>query len=235
QFLRSEKYISDYNEVVSLGTRNSQTRTADQTEVGIFWGYDGAPKLGVPPRLYNQVVRVIAIKKNNTLQQNAQLFAFVNYAMADAGISAWETKYYYELWRPILGVRQGSPTTRAIPNWLPLGAPADGGGDNFTPPFPSYVSGHSTFGSAAFEMLRLFYGTDQFQFQFQSDEYNGATKDSITGRVRPNRTRSYERFSQAEEENFLSRIYLGVHWRIDQEEGRTMGRKIAKYIYDKLT
>ncbi|CAF3411370.1 unnamed protein product [Rotaria socialis] len=235
QYLRSEKYISDYNEVVSLGTRNSQTRTADQTEVCIFLCYDGAPKLGVPPRLYNQVVRVIAIKKNNTLQQNAQLFAFVNYAMADAGISAWETKYYYELWRPILGVRQGSPTTRAIPNWLPLGAPADGGGDNFTPPFPSYVSGHSTFGSAAFEMLRLFYGTDQFQFQFQSDEYNGATKDSITGRVRPNRTRSYERFSQAEEENFLSRIYLGVHWRIDQEEGRTMGRKIAKYIYDKLT
>jgi len=231
QYLNSQKYIKDYNEVVRLGTLNSTFRTADQTEIGIFWGYDGAPKIGVPPRLYNQVVRVIAIQRNNTPQRNARLFALVNYAMADAGISAWETKYYYGLWRPILGVRQGSSSTSAIPNWMPLGAPSDGAGDNFTPPFPSYVSGHSTFGSAVFEILRLFYGTDNMQFQLKSDEYNGITKDSITNQTRPVRTRYYQSFTQAENENFLSRIYLGVHWRIDQEEGKKMGRKVAAYVF----
>ncbi|CAF5098628.1 unnamed protein product, partial [Rotaria sp. Silwood1] len=181
QYLDSEKYVNDYDEVVSLGTRTSQDRTVDQTEIGIFWGYDCAPKVGVPPRLYNQIVRVIAIQKNKKLEENARLFALVNYAMADAGISAWETKYYYGFWRPIYGIRQGTRRTPAIPNWLPLGASADGTGENFTPPFPSYVSGHSTFGSATFEMLRLFYKTDQVHFEFQSDEYNGITKDSITG------------------------------------------------------
>ncbi|CAF3554271.1 unnamed protein product [Rotaria sp. Silwood1] len=235
QYLDSEKYVNDYDELVSLGTRTSQDRTVDQTEIGIFWGYDGAPKLGVPPRLYNQIVRVIAIQKNKKLEENARLFALVNYAMADAGISAWESKYYYGLWRPVYGIRQGTRRTPAIPNWLPLGASADGTGDNFTPPFPSYVSGHSTFGSATFEMLRLFYKTDQVHFEFQSDEYNGITKDSITGLVRPARTRQYQSFSQAEDENYRSRIYLGVHWPIDQEEGKIMGRNIASYIFKKMT
>ncbi|CAF2106623.1 unnamed protein product [Rotaria magnacalcarata] len=231
QYINSQNYINDYNEVVRLGSLNSAYRTADQTEIGIFWGYDGAPKIGVPPRLYNQVVRVIAIQKKNTVQQNARLFALANYAMADAAISAWESKYYYGLWRPIVAIRQGTRNTRSIPNWLPLGAPADGSGINFTPGFPSYVSGHATFGGAVFGILRLFYGTDTMKFQLQSDEYNGITKDSVTNKIRPVRTRYYQSFTQAEDENFLSRIYLGVHWRLDQEAGRTMGRQIASYVF----
>ncbi|CAF4123196.1 unnamed protein product, partial [Rotaria magnacalcarata] len=112
-----------------------------------------------------------------------------------------------------------------------LGAPADGSGINFTPGFPSYVSGHATFGGAVFGILRLFYGTDIMPFQLQSDEYNGITKDSVTNKIRPVRTRRYQSFTQAEDENFLSRIYLGVHWRLDQEAGRTMGRQIASYVF----
>ncbi|CAF3129634.1 unnamed protein product [Rotaria sp. Silwood2] len=235
QYLDSQKYINDYNQIVSLGSRNSQVRTADQTEIAIFWGYDGAPKIGVPRRVYNQVVRVIAMQKKNKLEENARLFALINYAIADAGIAAWETKYYSGFWRPIYGIRQGTRKTAAISNWLPLGSPADGAGDNFTPGFPSYVSGHSTFGSATFEMLRLFYKTDQIQFQFQSDEYNGKTNDSFTGQVRPERVRQYQTLPQAEDENYHSRIYLGVHWPNDQEEGKIMGQSIAKYIFNTLT
>lgn len=234
KFLNSARYINNYKEVSSLGALNSTVRTADQTEIGIFWGYDGAPKIGVPPRLYNQIVRVIAIQKSNTLQENARLFALVNYALADAGISSWETKYYYGLWRPIIGVRQGLASTGSLSNWTPLGAPSDGKGNNFTPGFPSYVSGHSTFGSATFQTLRLFYGTDNIRFQFQSDEFNGITIDSTTSQVRPPRTRNYRTLTQAEDENFLSRIYLGVHWRIDQEEGKIMGRNIASYIFNRF-
>jgi hypothetical protein len=57
-------------------------RTVDQTLIGIYWGYDGAKGLGTPPRLYNQIVRVIAAARGNTVAQNARLFALLNVAMA---------------------------------------------------------------------------------------------------------------------------------------------------------
>ena len=232
--LNSIRYARDFNEVKLFGAKNSTARTADQTEIGIFWAYDAAPKIGVPPRLYNQIIRVIAIQQKNTLEENARLFALANYAMGDAGIAAWDCKYYYNFWRPIAGIREGIQSNQRDPNWLPLGSQADGVGTDFTPPFPSYVSGHSTFGSAIFESLRQFYKTDSIKFKFQSDEFNGKTVDSNTGQVRPARTRYYESFTEAETENFVSRIYLGVHWRSDQEEGRTLGRNVAQFAYQKL-
>jgi hypothetical protein len=168
------------------------------------------------------------------VQENARLFALVNYALADAGIACWQAKYYYELWRPIVGIRRATGYTLADPSWLPLGAPSDNAGTDFTPGFPSYVSGHSTFGSACFETLRQFYKTDDMKFEFQSDEYNGKTIDSSTGKIRPAKSRKYQSFTEAETENFLSRIYLGVHWRIDQEEGQILGRKVAQFGFSKL-
>ena len=233
-FLTSNRYIKDYNEVKSFGSKASSARTNDQTEVGIFWAYDGVPKLGVPPRLYNQIVRVIAIQQRNTLAENARLFALTNYAMADAGIAAWDCKYFYNIWRPIVGIRQAQGYGQADPNWLPLGAPASNGASDFTPGFPSFVSGHSTFGSAVFEVLRLFYGTDRIPFRFQSDEFNGRTLDANTRQPRSSRTRSYRTFSEAETENYLSRVYLGVHWRFDQESGKIVGRQVGQHVFNRF-
>ncbi|NJL61919.1 MAG: vanadium-dependent haloperoxidase [Methylacidiphilales bacterium] len=147
-------------------------RSIDETLIGIFWAYDGAAELGTPPRLYNQIVRRVAIAKKNTPAENASLFALVNVAMADAGILAWEQKYIYELWRPVVGIREhdesmGPEPTESDndisdncdPLWLPLGAPnSNSNKKNFTPPFPAYPSGHATFGAAALHMTRLFYG-----------------------------------------------------------------------------
>ncbi|CAF1614509.1 unnamed protein product [Adineta ricciae] len=235
KYLNSTKYINEFNEIKSLGAKTSTVRSKDQTEIGIYWAYDGAPKLGVPPRLYNQIVRVIAIQQLNTLEANARLFALVNYAMADAGIAAWNAKYYYNFWRPIVGIRQGTGYTPGDPNWLPLGSPADNAGStDFTPGFPAYVSGHSTFGSATFESLRQFYNKDNIRFQFQSDEYNGKTFDSNTGKIRPAKIRAFQSLTEAETENYLSRIYLGVHWRSDQEEGQTLGRKVGQHAFRKF-
>ena len=225
-FLTSQKYIKDFNEVKSFGSKTSNVRTSDQTEIGIFWAYDGVPKLGVPPRLYNQIVRVIAIQQRNSLAENARLFALVNYAMADAGIAAWDCKYYYNIWRPIVGIRQAQGYRQADPNWLPLGAPASNGASDFTPGFPSFVSGHSTFGSAVFEILRLFYGTDRIPFRFQSDEFNGRTIDANTRQARNSRTRLYRTFS---------RVYLGVHWRFDQESGKILGRQVGQHVFNRLS
>ncbi|CAF4888314.1 unnamed protein product [Rotaria sp. Silwood1] len=234
-YLNSIDYAHEFDEIKRFGSKTSTVRTQDQTEIAIAWAYDGAPKVGVPPRVYNQVVRVIAIQQNNTMEKNARLFALINYALADVAIATWEAKYYYNFWRPILGVRQAIEPSLADPNWTPLGSPADGAGTDFTPPFPSFVSGHSTFGSACFEMLRLFYNRDNIRFRFQSDEYNGKTIDSNTGRVRPEKTRTYRSFTEAETENYLSRIYLGVHWRSDQEHGLILGRKVAKHVFNKMT
>lgn len=81
-------------------------RTAEETLVGVYWAYDGPRELGTPPRLYNQIVREVAMKKGNSVDDNARLFAFVNTAMGDAGILAWDQKYIHDVWRPVLGVRE---------------------------------------------------------------------------------------------------------------------------------
>jgi hypothetical protein len=161
-------------------------RTVDETVIGLFWAYDGPRELGTPPRLYNQIVREVAMNtinpitaSLNTVDENARLFALVNAAMGDAGILAWDQKYIHDVWRPVLGVREHDPSMGPAaptpednidndcdPDWLPLGAPHSNSyvpqtgrfDKNFTPPFPAYPSGHATFGAAALHMVRLFYG-----------------------------------------------------------------------------
>jgi hypothetical protein len=150
-------------------------RTPDQTLIGIYWGYDGANRLGTPPRLYNQIVREVALARDNTEAQNARLFAYVNAALGDAGILAWEQKYCHDFWRPVVGIREHDETLGPAaphgtitnvnlrdgdPAWLPLGAPSTNsvGMKNFTPNFPAYPSGHATFGAAALHITRMFYG-----------------------------------------------------------------------------
>ncbi|CAF4974365.1 unnamed protein product [Rotaria sp. Silwood1] len=205
EFLNSTEYINAYELLKSIGSRFSTTRTAEQTQIANFWGYDGGPKIGPAPRLLNQVVRVIAIQMKNTLVENAHLFALINYVLADTRISTFNTKYHYAFWRPIVAIRKGAPRTPADSNWTPLGAPADGNGDNFTPAHPSYTSGHVSSASGTFEILRRFYRRDKILFALQSDEYNGKTNDSITGTVRPAITRYYQSFKQAEMETYFAR------------------------------
>ena len=204
--LTSQQYAAAYNEVKNYGGDGITTptlRTPEETEIGIFWGYDGSPGLSTPPRFYNQIAETIAIQQGNTEVQNARFFALINFSMADAGIACWGDKYQFEFWRPVTGIRAGDLDGNAITvgdaNWTPLGAPNDnGGGTNFTPAFPSYASGHATFGAALFETMTKFYGTDKISFTIGSDEFNGITKDQ-NGNVRPVVTRSFTSFSQAEE------------------------------------
>jgi hypothetical protein len=247
--MESAEYALAFDEVIRLGGDGIVTpteRTAEQTFTGTYWGYDGTPGLGVPPRLYNQITATIAMQQGSNARQLARLFALVNVAMADAGIAAWESKYYYQFWRPIGGVREadvgmgptgtgdGNPGTLADPDFMPLGAPASNLlGPNGTPPFPAYPSGHATFGGALFQVLRRFYHTDNIAFTFVSDEFNGKTADHA-GVIRPLRPRSFTSLSQAEEENGQSRIYLGIHWSFDKNAGLTQGEQIGDYVGDRL-
>lgn len=235
--LTSREYTEAYNEVRTYGAENSRVRTPEQTQIGIYWGYDGSPGLGTPPRLYNQIVRTVAHQQGNSMMENARLLALVNLAMADAGIASWHTKWTDDFWRPIVGIREGdhdgNSRTRGDRNWRPLGAPCSnscGAGTNFTPPFPAYTSGHATFGAAMFRTLAHFYGTDEIPFTFVSDEYNGVTRDQ-SGNVRPRLPRSFTSLSQAAEENGQSRIYLGIHWSFDKTWGIEQGNQIADFVF----
>jgi hypothetical protein len=200
--------------------------------------------LCAPPRLYNQLSVQIADQRSFTAIQFARLLALVNVAMGDAAMTIWESKYHYDFWRPIAGIREsdpgtgpthrgdGNPETIGDRRFMPLGAPASNlTGPNFTPPFPAYPSGHAGFGGAVFETMRRFCGTDNIAFTFVSDEFNGQTRDH-NGNLRPYRPRSFSNFSQAEEENGQSRIYLGIHWTFDKTQGIALGRRVADYVFD---
>jgi len=247
--MTSAAYTRAYDEVKRLGGDGLATatqRTPEQTIIGIYWAYDGTPALCAPPRLYNQIAHKIAEGRKLSAVQLARMLALVNVAMADAGIAIWESKYYYDFWRPVTGIREsdpgtgptglgdGNPDTFGDVTFTPLGAPAsnlEGVLTDFTPPFPAYPSGHAGFGGALFQTLRRFYGTDRIAFTFVSDEFDGVTQDD-EGNTRPLIVRSFERLSEAEEENGQSRIYLGIHWEFDKVQGIAQGRRVANHVFD---
>ena len=244
--LNSPEYTAAYEEVKRVGGDGVVTpteRTLEQTIIGIFWGYDGTPFLGTPPNLFNQITVHIARQQGSSALETARLLALVNLAMADAVLNVWESKYLYDFWRPITGLRESDPGTGPTgqgdgnsatvgdPSFTPLGAPASNlNAPNFTPPFPAYPSGHAGLGGATFQTLRRFYGTDNIAFTFVSDELNGVTRDNH-GNVRPLILRSFSTLSQAEEENGQSRIYLGIHWQFDKRSV-VLGRNVADYVFD---
>jgi membrane-associated phospholipid phosphatase len=125
------------------------------------------------------IARTIALQqKMRRVPKIARLFALVNVAMADAGIAAWESKFFYQYWRPVTAIR-----AQYDAKFWPLGAPSTNTqGPNFTPPFPAYPSGHATFGGALFQILRQFW-PDETPFTFVSDEWNGHNKD-VDGNIR---------------------------------------------------
>ena len=184
----------------------------------------------------------IAGQMGSDVIELTRLLALVNTAMADAGIAIWESKYFYELWRPVAGIREadagsalpgdGNAATVADLTFKPMGAPASNlTGPNFTPPFPAYPSGHAGFGGALFQILRRFYERDHIPFTFVSDELNGETLDR-EGNIRPLTPRRFKSLSEAEEENGQSRIYLGIHWSFDKREGILQGRRVADHVFN---
>jgi hypothetical protein len=218
--LTSGAYTAAFKEVKSIGDLNSTTRTPEQTMIGHFWAYDRA-SMGTPLVLYNQILDSIATQKHLSEVETAHLLALADVAQGDAGIAAWDCKYINDFWRPITAIRNadsdGNPATVADPNWRPLGAPGNGEVPDFTPPFPAYISGHSTFGAATFEVLQSYFGTDKFSFDVHSDELPGVV-------------RHFTRFSDAAKENGQSRIYLGIHWQFDNQYGLETGKKVADFV-----
>jgi hypothetical protein len=235
--LGTQAYADAYNEVLMLGAYDSASRTAEQTEIGLFWAYDRLG-MGTPMVLYNDILRTVAVQQGNTLQQNAQLFAQATVAMADAGVVAWDSKFEFDLWRPVTGIRRGdedgNADTTADEDWTPLGAPNGETLIGFTPPFPTYLSGHATFGGALFGTLIEFYGTDDIAFTISSEELEHllANPDlmALYGLDLDDSERTFASFSEAMAENGRSRVYLGIHWNYDDTVGQETGQRVAQAI-----
>jgi hypothetical protein len=206
--LTSKNYVSDFNEVKSLGAVNSATRTADETEAALFW-------IENSDFTWNLIARLAAAANQNDLSENARLFALLNMATADGIITGFNTKYTYNFWRPITAIRSadtdGNLETLADPTWTPLSP---------TPAHPDYTSNHSIYSAAAAKVLALVLGSDDFDF-------------SITSSTAPNgAVRSYHSFSQAAEECGMARIWVGFHFRTAVRHGLNQGKQIGRFAFE---
>jgi hypothetical protein len=211
--LTSEEYATALNEVRVLGADDSSVRTDEQTEIARFWSNDEGSY--TPPGHLNDITAQIAADQGISVEQSAALFAQLNVTLADASIAAWKVKYTETLWRPITAIRladqDGNPETDQDPNWSPLLE---------TPNHPEYVSGHAVFAGAAEQVLSSFFG-DDLSF-------------SITSASLPGVIRHFDNFAEMAEEDAISRIYAGVHYRFTAEDGLDLGGSVARAIQDDL-
>jgi membrane-associated phospholipid phosphatase len=212
--LDSAAYAEAFNLTKDLGGLNSNSRTADQTEIAKFWA-DGTGTY-TPPGHWNSIGAQVLDRQNATLVESARTMGLLNMALADAAIACWDAKYTYDTWRPVTAIRQadvdGNGATVADPQWQPLLS---------TPPFPEYTSGHSTFSGAAATVLTRLVG-DNISF----------TTNSIG---LPGVNRSYTSFHQAAQEAGMSRIYGGIHFMPANLEGLNCGYQVGNYIVDRFT
>lgn len=232
----SPDYMTGYILVQYLGASTDTQGSLSNPHtrfVGNYWGYDATPFLGAPPRLYNQIAVQVAV--NQGLRDPIELaryLAMINTGLADAGIAAWDSKYFFNYWRPVTAIRRPDnvPQTVENPEWKPVGISVINTENAITPtpPFPAYPSGHSTFGASTFEIMRQFFGNET-RFTFISDEYNGEGEDPL-GVPRPLVPVRFSTLHEAQRQNGLSRIYNGVHWQWDDLAGQRMGEQIGQQV-----
>src|SRR5262249_28945002 len=155
--LTSDAYTSAYEQGKSPGSFGPTARTAEQTQIALFWAGVGVTNAGVS--IWNQITETVSVAPHLSLADNARLYAQMTVASADAFIAMFDTKYEYNFWRPVTAIRaadtDGNSATIQDPNWTPLIA---------TPNHPSYGSNHSVHSRAAAEALAAFFGTDQVSF-----------------------------------------------------------------------
>lgn len=207
--LTSHNYTRDYNEVKAMGARFNSSRTDEQTDLALFWASNYVA-------LWNRALRDIAEAQNLNIGDSARLFALVNLAMADAIVTAWDSKVAYASWRPLTAIRSGNddtnPDTVGDSEWQPL---------INNPNYPDHTSGANNNSGAATRMLELFFGTNEMSFIVRT-----------TNAAAIQQTRTYSRFSDAAQDVVDARIYEGIHFRFADEDARKQGRHVAQWVFD---
>jgi hypothetical protein len=203
--LTDAKYKADFEEVKSLGGDGKTTpsgRTADQSQIALFWWESS-------PLKWSRIARTVATDKGQNMWESARLFAILNMALADGYVAMSASKNLYQFWRPVTAIRSGGDAS-----WTPF---------QVTPPNQDYPSGHSIEGGAGSEVLKQLFGADQISFQ----DCGAALPAGNCYDQKPV-LRSYKSFSEAADENALSRILVGFHFRDATTQGTAYGRKIGE-------
>jgi hypothetical protein len=208
QPLASRAYASDLAHVKAIGEIASTTRTAEQTEIAKFWYEDST--LG-----WNRIANTVVRQRGIDAWDAARAFALVHFAMADGFIAGFGEKYRHRFWRPETAIHaaadDGNPQTQPDAGWQPL---------LITPPVPDYPSTHTVLGWAAAEVLIELFGDRE--------------RYAMTSLTLPGVTRHYRGFSTPAEENGLSRLYAGIHFRHAVRDGRRQGRSIGQAVAQAL-
>ena len=206
--LTSREYARADNEVKALGSLNSTTRTPEQTELSYFY----SDNLLV---LWERTLRGIADAHLTRLGDSARLFALANLAVADAIITAWDSKLFFNFWRPITAIREGdndgNPRTAGDAAWLPLIA---------TPPYSDYTSGANNLSGSITTILARFFESDKMTFSVTTFAPLAVQK-----------TRTYHRFSDAADDMVDVRIYQGIHFRFADTAARRQGTRVANQAF----
>jgi hypothetical protein len=204
--LRSPRYTRDFEEVKRVGATDSTQRPPDRTQVARFY------EIADADTIYYPSARQVIATRSRTLSENARLFAVLSMAIWDSAIACFETKYHFNFWRPVTAIREAASDdnrrTEPDAGWTSA---------VFTPPFPSYPSGHATFGAAARAVLE--------------NEFGPAGHDiTLTHPAVPEIVLRYTTFKQITDDVDDARIFGGVHYRFDQEAGALQGKKIGEYV-----
>jgi PAP2 superfamily len=208
--LGSEAWARDFNEIKSLGARNSTARSTDQTDAARFWDYS-------LPAIYHGVLRSAALQPGREVSRNARLFALVAVAMDDALIAVFDAKYQYGFWRPVTAIRNadidGNELTQRDPAWLSL---ID------APMHPEYPSGHAILASSMATVLKADFGGEAMPLLSTS---------SPTGKPG---LRTWSRPEDFVREIGDARIWGGIHYRSAVDTGVEMGRRIGELAAARL-
>jgi PAP2 superfamily protein len=204
--LESEAYSVAFNEVKEQGRIDSQARTPEQTGYAVWWMEFAEGSL-------NRLTRELVAREDVNLWQTARMFALLNMSLFDGYLANWDSKFFYNHWRPYTAIRaaaeDGNPGTEPDATWEPL---------RTTPPFPEYASAHSTVCGASFAIMSRTLG-------------NNLEFDMNTTTAPPDMpTRSFSSFSSAADECADSRVQLGWHFRYATDAGLLLGRRVAGYV-----
>ncbi len=220
---QSPEFAEQFDLVRRLGGKDSTERTEDQKLIAVYW--EDGPWGITPPGHFLYIALQVMQDRGHDFLDHARHFALLGATQADASINAWDSKYHHDIIRPETAILSRAPAfgnadprVVADPKWMSL-IP--------TPNFPSYTSGHSTFGAAGIEMTKLILGTDAVSFSHESP-------DQVLWPMLKGKRRYFTSLEQAAWENGWSRIFGGVHWLSDHEAADNAGRKIARQAFSTM-
>jgi hypothetical protein len=199
--LTSQRYARGYNEVMRIGSIDSAFRPQDRANVARFYAATA------PVPVWNSAAAQVAVEQGRSMSENARALALMDVAIADASASVFDTKYFYDFWRPETAIHASGDTT-----WKPY---------IVTPCFPSYGSAHASLSNAARKVLERLYGPRH--------HFITLSNPAVTGVIL-----QYETFEQITHDINDARVYGGIHFRFDQETGGEQGRQVGAYVHQHI-